>query len=76
MLPGRLRSPRLVAALGLCVLAINVEIIAAERETIEDAIEQCVVADMASIGAPGAAVTVIDRGEIIFNRGFGIKRRG
>ena len=31
---------------------------------------------MAVIGAPGAAATVIHRGEVILNRGFGFKRQG
>jgi len=39
-------------------------------------IEQCVETDMAAIGAPGAAVTVIHHGEVIFDRGFGYKREG
>ena len=44
--------------------------------TIEQAIEQCVEADMQAIGAPGAAATVMLDGEVIFDRGFGYRRRG
>ncbi len=44
--------------------------------SVPQAIEQCVEDDMALIGAPGAAVTVIHRGEVIFDRGFGYKRQG
>ncbi len=43
--------------------------------SVESAIEQCVLADMAAIDAPGAAVTVIHQGSQIFNQGFGYKRR-
>jgi CubicO group peptidase (beta-lactamase class C family) len=39
-------------------------------------IRQCVETDMQAIGAPGAAVTVILDGQVIFSGGFGIKRRG
>jgi len=44
--------------------------------SIEQAIEQCVEADMQALGAPGAAVTVRLGGEVIFDRGFGYKLQG
>ncbi len=44
--------------------------------SVDAAIEECVERDMAAVGAPGAAVTVIHRGDVIFSRGFGSKRWG
>ena len=44
--------------------------------TTEQAIVQCVETDMEAIGAPGAAVTVMVDGQVIFNRGFGYKHQG
>ncbi len=44
--------------------------------SVDEAIRQCVESDMRSIGAPGAVVTVILDGQVIFNSGFGVKRRG
>lgn len=75
MIPGMRRSPLLIAALGLCCSSTDVVVLAADVSAIEQAIEQCVEADMAAIDAPGAAVTVVNQGDVIFNRGFGVKRR-
>ena len=43
-------------------------------DAIEQAIVQCVEADMEATGAPGAAATVMLDGQVIFDRGFGYKR--
>ncbi len=43
--------------------------------TVEDAIDQCVQANMASLNAPVAAVAVILDGELLYESGYGLKRR-
>ena len=42
---------------------------------IEDAIDQCVEANMSRLDAPGAAVAVILDGELLYESGYGVKRR-
>jgi len=42
---------------------------------IEDAIDQCVEANMSSLNAPGAAVAVILDGSLLYESGYGVKRR-
>ena len=44
--------------------------VAAAVLSVDEAIRQCVETDMESIGAPGAAVTVILDGQVIFNSGY------
>ena len=43
--------------------------------TVEDAIDQCVERNMARLDAPGAAVAVILDGELLYESGYGTKRR-
>jgi CubicO group peptidase (beta-lactamase class C family) len=43
--------------------------------TIEEAIDLCVLTDMALIDAPGAAVAVVLDGRLIYSRGYGVKHR-
>jgi CubicO group peptidase (beta-lactamase class C family) len=43
--------------------------------TLEDAIDQCVEFDMWRLSAPGAAVAVVLDGELIYERGYGVKNR-
>ncbi len=47
----------------------------AAASTVDEAIAQCVESDMEAVGAPGAAVTVMLDGAVIFDRGFGYKHR-
>ncbi len=42
---------------------------------IEDAIDQCVETNMSRLDAPGAAVAVILDGELLYENGYGVKRR-
>jgi len=42
---------------------------------IEDAIDHCVETNMSSLNAPGAAVAVILDGELLYESGYGVKRR-
>jgi len=42
---------------------------------IEDAIDQCVEGNMSRLDAPGAAVAVILDGELLYESGYGVKRR-
>ncbi len=44
--------------------------------TLEQAIDQCVTLDMAANYTPGAGVAVILDGELIYEHGYGVKRRG
>jgi len=42
---------------------------------IEDAIDYCVETNMSNLDAPGAAVAVILDGELLYESGYGVKRR-
>jgi len=42
---------------------------------IEDAIDRCVETNMSRLDAPGAAVAVILDGELLYESGYGVKRR-
>jgi len=44
-------------------------------DNLEDAIDQCVEANMSRLNAPGAAVAVILDGELLYESGYGVKRR-
>jgi CubicO group peptidase (beta-lactamase class C family) len=76
MVSGLLRSRLFIASLGFCCLTVNTAVSASDADSVVRAIELCVETDMAAIDAPGAAVTVIHQGDVIFNAGFGFKRRG
>jgi len=43
--------------------------------TLEEAIDQCVEFDMLRLNAPGAAVAVVLDGELIYEKGYGVKNR-
>lgn len=43
---------------------------------LEDTIDQCVTTEMAALDVPGAAVAVIVDGELVYENGYGVKRRG
>ncbi len=44
--------------------------------TVEEGIDQCVESNMAHLNAPGAAVAVMLDGELLYESGYGVKRRG
>ena len=75
--PGLIQSPLRVVWPFLILSFMVFDPAASATEvpanSVETAITQCVEA---AIGAPGAAVTVIDQGEVIFDRGFGRRRQG
>ena len=43
--------------------------------TVEDAVDRCVEDNMAALDAPGATVAVILDGELLYEHGYGVKRR-
>lgn len=47
----------------------------APAATIEEAIDQCVVADMTALETPGAQVAVVIDGQLAYQRGYGYKHR-
>ena len=71
-------TAKVLETLGPGPLALHREAIERPRvkaATVEDAIDQCVQANMASLNAPGAAVAVILDGELLYESGYGVKRR-
>jgi CubicO group peptidase (beta-lactamase class C family) len=51
------------------------EDVRSKAATIADAIDLCVLSDMARVDAPGAAVAVVLDGQTIHTRGYGVKHR-
>jgi len=47
-----------------------------KADTLEEAIDQCVERNMTRLDAPGAAVAVILDGELLYENGYGTRRRG
>jgi CubicO group peptidase (beta-lactamase class C family) len=47
-----------------------------DSSTLEDAVDQCVQGAMAQVGTPGASVAVIVNGELVYEQGYGVKKRG
>jgi len=45
-------------------------------DDLEQVVDQCVTDAMADIGTPGASVAVIIDGEVVYEQGYGVKRRG
>lgn len=43
---------------------------------LEDTIDQCVTNQMTALDVPGASVAVIVDGEVVYENGYGVKRRG
>ena len=43
---------------------------------LDDVVDQCVTDAMAAIDTPGASVAVIVDGEMVYEQGYGVKRRG
>jgi len=43
---------------------------------LEDVVDQCVSDAMAAIDTPGASVAVVVDGELVYEQGYGVKRRG
>jgi len=44
--------------------------------SLEDAVDLCVTNQMDALDAPGASVAVIVDGELVYEQGYGVKRRG
>ncbi len=70
--PGPLPPPRVVAPLQATHLPASV---AAGTLTTEEAIDRCVLADMARLDAPGAQVAVVIDGQPAYQRGYGVRHR-
>ena len=49
---------------------------AATTDDLEQVVDQCVTDAMAAIDTPGAAVAVIVDGQVVYEQGYGVKRRG
>jgi len=49
---------------------------AVKTTSLEGAVDQCVTDAMAAIDTPGASVAVIVDGELVYEHGYGVKRRG